>query len=343
LGNDTPASRGEISRAGKDTIMRLLAIHPNHAGCTAAIALIASLGMTAAAAAASPDCYWKGPAHALAAQGGHDCTDTLVVDINGKPYTYVGVFGIDCTDILIEQVPGKPFTFVGVIQPTIDDTLIEAPGKPHTFVGVIQHDCIDTLIEVYVKPHTYDIADHPSATEYFITPLPVKPLRLLPMDGPSCTEGLPDPEACTWKGHPDCYAGNFQHPWTDGSSPADEKLRPHGWRFVDPGPSATDGSSPADEKLDPHGWRFVDPGPPATDGSTPAPVIKASYELNEAHSITNDPCHADINDDGRVDEGDLHAIFDLWGEGSCPADCNGDGIVDARDVMAVLASWGYCP
>ena len=249
--------------------------------------------------------------------------------------------GID--DTIIIEIPGKPHTFEGVLRPGIDDTLFETPGKPHLFVGCTQHDCIDTLIDVYVKPHAFDDADYHGWTDDFIVVLPPKPLRLVTEAGRAAPRASRNRRAACSRDSPDCYVGNIQPPWTDGTNPADDKLDPHGWMLVDLGPSATDGTSPADEKLDPHGWVLVDLGPSATDGPTIELVTKARYQFHLEQSMTSDPCHADINRDGRVDAADLHDIFDLWGEGNCPADCNGDGIVDAQDVMAVLAMWGSCP
>jgi probable HAF family extracellular repeat protein len=57
-------------------------------------------------------------------------------------------------------------------------------------------------------------------------------------------------------------------------------------------------------------------------------------------------CSGDLNDDGKVDGGDLGLLLGDWGTvspGTDPqADLNDDGQVDGGDLGLLLASWGEC-
>ena len=58
------------------------------------------------------------------------------------------------------------------------------------------------------------------------------------------------------------------------------------------------------------------------------------------------PCPADLTDDGNVDPADLAVLLGTWGScdppAACDADINGDGLVDPADLAIVLGSWGPC-
>ena len=55
------------------------------------------------------------------------------------------------------------------------------------------------------------------------------------------------------------------------------------------------------------------------------------------------PCRSDLNDDGRVDGGDLGLLLAAWGTNDPAADLNEDGDVNGADLGLLLASWGVCP
>lgn len=55
-----------------------------------------------------------------------------------------------------------------------------------------------------------------------------------------------------------------------------------------------------------------------------------------------DPCPADLNDDGVVDGSDLAGILGFWGSSDPAYDISGDGIVDGTDLSLVLGAWGSC-
>jgi hypothetical protein len=48
----------------------------------------------------------------------------------------------------------------------------------------------------------------------------------------------------------------------------------------------------------------------------------------------------DLNDDGRVDRGDLGLLLSAWGNNNIFVDVNGDGKVDGADRVQILAAWG---
>ena len=48
----------------------------------------------------------------------------------------------------------------------------------------------------------------------------------------------------------------------------------------------------------------------------------------------------DLNDDGRVDRGDLGMLLSAWGNNNIWMDVNGDGKVDGADRVQLLAAWG---
>lgn len=58
------------------------------------------------------------------------------------------------------------------------------------------------------------------------------------------------------------------------------------------------------------------------------------------------PCVGDLNNDGKVDGGDLGMLLAMWGEctagETCSADLNGDGKVDGADLGLILSAWGDC-
>lgn len=57
-------------------------------------------------------------------------------------------------------------------------------------------------------------------------------------------------------------------------------------------------------------------------------------------------CHADLNEDGSTNGGDLGILLGFWGTGAeifPPADINGNGLVDGNDLSLLLASWVHCP
>ena len=58
------------------------------------------------------------------------------------------------------------------------------------------------------------------------------------------------------------------------------------------------------------------------------------------------PCVGDLNNDGKVDGGDLGMLLATWGEcapgGTCSGDLNGDGKVDGADLGLMLGAFGDC-
>ena len=59
----------------------------------------------------------------------------------------------------------------------------------------------------------------------------------------------------------------------------------------------------------------------------------------------NSGCRADLNEDGKVDGGDLGLMIASWGscgDGSCCADLNEDGSVNGGDLGSMLGAWGNC-
>tara|TARA_R100001082_G_scaffold105064_1_gene76897 strand:- start:1306 stop:1899 length:594 start_codon:yes stop_codon:yes gene_type:complete len=56
-----------------------------------------------------------------------------------------------------------------------------------------------------------------------------------------------------------------------------------------------------------------------------------------AYSVEIEPW-GDINQDGRINGGDLGLLFGQWGTDST-ADFNSDGIVDAQDLSILLINW----
>ena len=72
-----------------------------------------------------------------------------------------------------------------------------------------------------------------------------------------------------------------------------------------------------------------------------APVLEFRYDIEVI-----DLCPADIDENGRVDGGDLSIILGFWGQSVEPpgsgADLNGDGLVTGADLTEVLSFWGPC-
>ncbi|MCS7065441.1 MAG: hypothetical protein NZL85_04095, partial [Fimbriimonadales bacterium] len=70
---------------------------------------------------------------------------------------------------------------------------------------------------------------------------------------------------------------------------------------------------------------------------TPASVASFDYLL-----ILSDYHHADINQDGIVDDADLLTVLFAFGETGCnrPADIDRDGVVDDADLLEVLFAFG---
>lgn len=60
----------------------------------------------------------------------------------------------------------------------------------------------------------------------------------------------------------------------------------------------------------------------------------------------DDPCVGDLNNDGKVDGGDLGMLLAMWGQcnpgANCAADLNGDGKVDGADLGLMLGAFGDC-
>lgn len=62
--------------------------------------------------------------------------------------------------------------------------------------------------------------------------------------------------------------------------------------------------------------------------------------------VTEIRCHADLNQDGRVDGSDISALLGFWGPTGTvlpTADINQDGTVNGGDLAQLLAAWGPCP
>ena len=57
-------------------------------------------------------------------------------------------------------------------------------------------------------------------------------------------------------------------------------------------------------------------------------------------TVRNSTCPADVNDDGRVDGGDLAAVLAAWGRDVPEVELSGDDLIDGQDLAAVLANWG---
>jgi len=69
-------------------------------------------------------------------------------------------------------------------------------------------------------------------------------------------------------------------------------------------------------------------------------TVTAELQLD----IVQNPCYADIDNDGAVNVIDLLEVIAAWGEcGECIIDPNGDGYVDVSDLLMVVGSWGACP
>jgi len=73
----------------------------------------------------------------------------------------------------------------------------------------------------------------------------------------------------------------------------------------------------------------------------------ACSDPNNAESVPNDPCRADVaNNDGSIDAADLALVLAAWGVATTPeasrCDLDCDGVVGAADLSIVLAAWGVC-
>ncbi len=86
--------------------------------------------------------------------------------------------------------------------------------------------------------------------------------------------------------------------------------------------------------------RYVDDPTTVDTGFGDPPII----DMGAFEYQIEDPCPADINDDGVVNVLDLLAVLSAWGmTGNLPEDITGDGIVDVLDLLEVLSAWGPCP
>jgi hypothetical protein len=73
----------------------------------------------------------------------------------------------------------------------------------------------------------------------------------------------------------------------------------------------------------------------ATEGVEYTETINIALEFN---------CHADSNDDGVVDVGDILQLIGAWGPcGNCDEDLDNNGVVDVADLLDLLSAWGPCP
>ena len=62
--------------------------------------------------------------------------------------------------------------------------------------------------------------------------------------------------------------------------------------------------------------------------------------------VCDDPCPADLTDNGLVNGADLGLVLAAWGtngQGEFQTDIDGSGLVDGGDLALVLGGWGPCP
>lgn len=59
-------------------------------------------------------------------------------------------------------------------------------------------------------------------------------------------------------------------------------------------------------------------------------------------AVSNAECPIDVDDNGRVDGGDLAVVLASWGpcDPSCTSDFDADGVVGGTDLSVLLAAWG---
>ena len=79
-------------------------------------------------------------------------------------------------------------------------------------------------------------------------------------------------------------------------------------------------------------------------GSVTVQIESGTVTANVKLDIVQNPCYADIDNNGVVDVVDLLELIGAWGEcGDCPIDPNADGYVDVTDLLMIVGSWGTCP
>lgn len=89
-------------------------------------------------------------------------------------------------------------------------------------------------------------------------------------------------------------------------------------------------------------------GPLSPTGITPIDFVESSFDIQRSVSyqghvisgelrVTGNPCAADLNDDGILDNGDISSFVALFLAGDPKADLNGDGIVDNGDISMFVA------
>ncbi|MFG0307407.1 MAG: GC-type dockerin domain-anchored protein [Phycisphaerales bacterium JB040] len=109
---------------------------------------------------------------------------------------------------------------------------------------------------------------------------------------------------------------------------------------------------------------FAGTAPPlgtAVPFTTPVPAITLDYDLglnpNQPHSVRTilaggggtlsdffNPCAADMNGDGIIDNGDIGLFITLFLEGHPAADVNSDGVIDNGDIGAFIEAFlAGCP
>ncbi|MCP4837851.1 MAG: hypothetical protein GY894_00615, partial [Planctomycetes bacterium] len=82
----------------------------------------------------------------------------------------------------------------------------------------------------------------------------------------------------------------------------------------------------------------------AEDGGSGS-VVEAGFDgvqLAKLDCVDDNPCPADIDDDGDVDVDDILLVIGAFGTTGPVGDINEDGIVDVNDVLVVVAGFGPC-
>ena len=71
--------------------------------------------------------------------------------------------------------------------------------------------------------------------------------------------------------------------------------------------------------------------------------LEILVDSNDRLILDNEPCPADLNQDGVVNGADVGLFLVVWGTDDAAADLNQNNIVDGPDLGLLLAGWGICP
>jgi hypothetical protein len=74
-------------------------------------------------------------------------------------------------------------------------------------------------------------------------------------------------------------------------------------------------------------------------------VVEAGFDgvqLVKLDCVDDDPCPADIDDNGHVNVDDILLVIAAFGTSGPDGDTNGDGTVDVNDLLEVVGSFGPC-